>query len=83
MLMEKRKSNEQKQDLDNALREIDAILDKHNVKDCLVVLATADAWCGGIGGSPQSLSYAIKDGMNSKFGGQDDLIRLVELLNNK
>lgn len=81
--MEKRKSNEQKQDLDNALREIDAILDKHNVKDCLVVLATADAWCGGIGGNPQSLSYAIKDGMNSKFGGQDDLIRLVELLNNK
>ena len=81
--MEKRKSNEQKQDLDYALREIDAILDKHNVKDCLVVLATADTWCGGIVGSPQSLSYAIKDGMNSKFGGQDDLIRLVELLNNK
>lgn len=81
--MEERKSKEQKQDLDNALREIDAILDKHNVKDCLVILATADAWCGGIGGNPQSLSCAIKDGMISKFGGQDDLIRLVELLNNK
>lgn len=83
MLMEKRKSNEQKQDLDNALREIDAILDKHNVKDCLVVLATADAWCGAIGGSPQSLSSAIKDGMISKFDGQDDLKLLVDLLNNK
>lgn len=81
--MEKRKSNEQKQDLDNALREIDAILDKHNVKDCLVVLATADAWCGGIGGSPQLLSYAIKGGMISNFDGQVDLRRLVELLNNK
>lgn len=81
--MEKRKSNEQMQDLDNAIRKIDAILDKHNVKDCLVVLATADAWCGAIGGSPQSLSYAIKDGMISKFGGQDDLNLLVKLLNNK
>ena len=81
--MEKRKSNEQKQDLNNALREIDAILDKHGVKDCLIVLGTADAWCGGIGGSPQSLSYAIKDGMISNFGGQDDLNLLVELLNYK
>ena len=81
--MEKRKSSEQKQDLDKALKEIDAILDKYNVKDCLVVLATADTWCGAIGGSPQSLSYAIKDGMISKFGGQDDLNLLVELLNNK
>lgn len=81
--MEKRKSNEQMQDLDNAIREIDAILDKHDVKDCLVVLATADAWCGAIGGSPQSLSYAIKDGMNSKYEVHDDLIRLVKLLNNK
>lgn len=81
--MEKRKSKEQKQDLDNALREIDAILEKYDVKDCLIVLGTADAWCGGIGGSPQSLSYAIKDGMISNFGGQDDLNLLVELLNNK
>lgn len=81
--MEKRKRNEQKQDLDNAIREIDAILEKYDVKDCLVVLGTADAWCGAIGGSPQSLSYAIKDGMISKFDGQDDLKLLVDLLNNK
>ena len=81
--MEKRKSNEQKQDLDNALREINAILDKHDVKDCLVVLTSADAWCGGIGGSAQSLAYAIKNGMISKFDGQANLNLLVELLNNK
>lgn len=81
--MEKRKSSEQKQDLNNALTEIEAILDKLDVKGCLVVLASADVWCGAIGGSPQSLSYAIKAGMNTKFDGQDDLNLLVELLNNK
>lgn len=83
MLMEKRKSNEQKQDLDNAFREIDAILEKYDVKDCLIVLGATDSWCGAIGGSPQSLSYAIKDGMISKFDGKDDLKLLVYLLNNK
>ena len=81
--MEKRKSSEQKQDLDNALREIDDILDKHNVKDCLIVLSTADAWCGGIGGNPLPLAYAIRDGIISKFDGQNDLKRLVKLLSNK
>lgn len=81
--MEERKSNEQKQDLDNAFREIDAILEKYDVKDCLIVLTTADTWCGAIGGSPLSLSCAIKDGMISKFDGQDDLKLLVDLLNNK
>lgn len=81
--MEERKSNEQKQDLDNAIREIDAILDKYNVKDCLVVLATADVWCGAIGGNVQSLAYAIKDGMNTKYEVHGDLNRLVKLLNNK
>lgn len=81
--MEERKSNEQMQDLNICIREIDAILNKHDVKDCLIVLSPADAWCVEIGGSPQSLSYAIKNAMISKFNGQDDLKRLVELLNNK
>lgn len=70
--MEKRKNKEQKQDLENALTEIESILEKLDVKGCLVVLASADVWCGAIGGSPQSLSCAIKAGMNSKFDGQED-----------
>lgn len=81
--MEKRKSNGQKQDLDKALGEIEAILDKLSGTSCMVVLASADVWCGAIGGRPQPLSYAIKAGMNTKFDGQDDLKLLVELLNNK
>lgn len=79
--MEKRKSNEQKQDLDNALREIDAILEKYDVNNCLVVMATADAWCGAIVGRPRSLAYAIKDGMITEFKGQKDLILMVNFLN--
>ena len=79
--MEKRKSNEQKQDLDNALREIDAILEKYDVKNCLVVMATADAWCGAIVGKTRLLAYAIKDGMITEFKGQKNLILLVNFLN--
>lgn len=79
--MGKRKDSVQKQDLDNAISEIENILEKYNIKNSLVVLASTDASCGAIGGSPRLLAYAIKEGRETKFNGQHELILMTNLLN--
>lgn len=79
--MEKRKSSKQKQDLNNALREIETILEKYKIENCLVVLTNSEASCGAISGSPKSLACAIVKGMECKFNGQEELTLMVKLLN--